>query len=265
MLLAKALLLLCTALVVMANSASNAVASGAVFVGEDTTDPEASPVSIYKNPENHATAAASILVYSAKITDFTPSSLPPKSLVASLDSFLAKASSFPGFLLESNKQGKLPLNGSLIQLEQIVREESTSHGALIGRSMRDLVPGYIPDETLTQWILNLIVIEKPRGSDDVKFHLIWMTLEIKTDKGHNAVIPEQSAKLNSSTLRIQKAYLEQYADRLVGLAGVTRARDAIDFFASPKVPSAMDSVKSTTYYNMPSSFIGYEKQHALTW
>ncbi|KAF9079949.1 hypothetical protein BGX23_002917, partial [Mortierella sp. AD031] len=70
MLFIKSLLLVCSAAAVMVQGSPNAIVSGAIFVGDDTTNPDATPVEIFKHPENHATAAASILVYSATGTNY---------------------------------------------------------------------------------------------------------------------------------------------------------------------------------------------------
>ncbi|KAF9119863.1 hypothetical protein BGX30_003573, partial [Mortierella sp. GBA39] len=151
MLLIKTVALLCSATAVMA---ANAVVSGAIFEGYDTTDQSASNTDIFKDVTNHAAAAASILVFSANSANFHPASQEPKALGQNLDQFVSKASTFPGFLSTQIIDQNLALNGSLTQFEKIIREHLNN--PLTARAFRDLIPGYIQDKSLTEWILSLI-------------------------------------------------------------------------------------------------------------
>ncbi|KAG0258219.1 hypothetical protein DFQ27_004766 [Actinomortierella ambigua] len=245
MLLSKSLFLLCSAVVVMARQSTNAVASGAIFVGVDTTNPDATPVEIFENPKNHAAAASSVVTFSAMETGFNPSLEPAKSLEGPFRSFLTKASTFPGFLLEMNNQKTLSLTGSLIQLEEMVREAVSMNGGLVGRGIRDLVQGLIPDESMTNWILSLVVFDKPKGSDAVKIQLVHLTLKIETDDDNNAVIPKQDAKINSSVLSVNGEFLVKYAETLSSKIRITLVRDTIDFLTSPKEITPAEYVFST--------------------
>ncbi|KAF8942491.1 hypothetical protein BGZ47_006421 [Haplosporangium gracile] len=94
MLLIKTVALLCSATAAMA---ANAVISGAILVGEDITNYSVDAAEIFRDPNNHASAAASILIYSAKSTDFSPATGEPKSLGHTLDAFVHKVATFPGF------------------------------------------------------------------------------------------------------------------------------------------------------------------------
>ncbi|KAF9273855.1 hypothetical protein BGZ74_004613, partial [Mortierella antarctica] len=56
---------------VMAQGHADAVMSAALFFGEDTTE-SSDAVNIFRRPIDHATAAASVLVFSAENADFYP-------------------------------------------------------------------------------------------------------------------------------------------------------------------------------------------------
>ncbi|KAF9973383.1 hypothetical protein BGZ73_003366 [Actinomortierella ambigua] len=262
MLLKRSLLTLCSAIVAMAASVPDAVASGALFIGDDTTDSSATAIQIFQNAENYATAAATVLVYSGVNTGFEPWSVPSKTLGSTVVEFLKRASSFPGFILVSSEQKPLALNGSLIQLEEAVREASHNHHVLVGRSVRDLVPGYIVDKTLTRWSLLLTAIEKPDGSDDVSITFTQVNLDISTDKHHNAVIPEQDATINTSVLQLNGVFLNQNAAQLANTLQITRLHDAIHFFTSPKDISGDDERFKSSHSKWPSV---NEKQRILAW
>ncbi|KAF9126343.1 hypothetical protein BG015_004737 [Linnemannia schmuckeri] len=231
MLLIKTVALLCSATAAMAASA---VISGAIFVGEDTTDYSADPAEIFRDPSNHAAAAASILVYSAKTTDFSPATQEPKSLGRSLDAFVQKAATFPGFVVIQASDRSLTLNGSLTQFEKAIREQLDD--PLTARAFRDLIPGYIQDQSLTDWILSLIVVTKPEYSDTVNIRLARVALTIESE-GQTAYIPEQQAQLIVADHQVNAGILLANADMFANRIAIVSVRDFIDYFASPKVPS----------------------------
>ncbi|KAG0298901.1 hypothetical protein BGZ96_004208 [Linnemannia gamsii] len=230
MLLIKTVLILCSATVALA---ARAVVSGAIFEGVDTTKSSATPHEIYQFPENHAAAAASILTFSANAVNFHPTEQPPKNLVPTLDEFVKKASTFPGLLSTSASDVSISLNGSFTQFEQAIREESGN--PLIARAFRDLIPGYNEDKSLTDWTLSLVVISKPEGSDEVAVKFSGVSLTISTDKTHTTYIPKQSTRLILASYKVRGDYLAGNAGKLVNMIQITKVRDFIDFFASPKV------------------------------
>ncbi|GJJ71077.1 hypothetical protein EMPS_03427 [Entomortierella parvispora] len=209
----------------------------AIFVGENTADESATPLEIFQDSKNHATAVSSVLVFSAQSAYFQPASQPPKSLALNFNNFIKKTSTFPGFLLEFNEQGILLLNGSFTQFEEAIRESGPAdpHQALVARSLRDMIPGYIVNEDVDEWILSLIVIDKPKDDDTVKFSLITVTLSIGADKSGTAYIPRQSARLGTSVFKVIDGVLVENAEKLSNMISITKVRDALEFFASPKV------------------------------
>ncbi|KAG0260876.1 hypothetical protein DFQ27_003289 [Actinomortierella ambigua] len=235
------------AVVVMARQTSRAVASGVVFAGKDTTDPNASPVDIFRHPGNHAAVVSSVLMYSAKKESFTPAVAPAKSLEAPLDNFINHIAMFPGFRLMRSDYTTKKLTGSLIQFEQMVRDSAQKHGALIGRSMRDLVPGYIPDKTMDRWVLSLLVIEKAANSDVVELQLFYIAMEIKTDNLHNAIIPEQPIGIAKTTIQVNQSYLIQNAEYLAERLPIATVDDAIHFLTSPKDLSGEEIFAATCH------------------
>ncbi|KAF9536847.1 hypothetical protein EC957_009522 [Mortierella hygrophila] len=260
MLLIKTVALLCSATAAMAASA---VVSGAIFDGYDTTDQSASNVDIYRNPENHAAAAASVLVFSGNAVDFHPASQEPKALGQSLGAFVSKASAFPGFLLTSTVEQNLALNGSLTQFEKIIREKLND--PLTARAFRDLVPGYIQDKSLKEWILSLIVLSKPEGSDTVNLKLIHVSLIIHSDDTQTAIIPEQTARLIIADLKVLANVLVQNADRFASSIPVHKVLDFINFFASPKVPFEDEQIQSGSTSCTKKRPIFKNQQTVMSW
>ncbi|KAF9296634.1 hypothetical protein BGZ88_012278 [Linnemannia elongata] len=260
MLLIKTVALLCSATAAMA---ANAVVSGAIFVGEDTTDYTNDKVDIFRNPENHAAAAASILVYSAANADFSPATQEPKALGQTLDAFIQKASTFPGFVLEYSKEESLALNGSLIQFEELIRKQLED--PLIARSLRDLIPGYIQDQSVTEWILSLVVANKPENSDAVSLQFARVSLTIHSDKTQTAYIPEQNARITFAGYKTNTGFLSSYADRLAQSIKIVSVPSFLVYFASPKVFSENEQTQYGSTSCSQSRPIFKNRQTVMSW
>ncbi|KAG0298900.1 hypothetical protein BGZ96_004207 [Linnemannia gamsii] len=232
MLLIKTVLILCSASIALA---AHAVVSGAIFDGVDTTDRSAEGCKIFQNPENHAAAAASILTYSASNANFRPADQPPKSLSSALDAFVKKASTFPGFKAKGETKGKLSLDGSFTQFEEAVRDELDC--PLTARALRDLIPGYIEDKSLTDWTLSLVVLSKQKHTNEVNIKLARVSMTISREKSRTAYIPKQTASLVVMNFQVNSGVLISNADRFAEMMPLYRVHRFIDFFNSPKVVS----------------------------
>ncbi|KAF9097004.1 hypothetical protein BGX23_010047 [Mortierella sp. AD031] len=270
MLLIKSLLLVCSAAAVMVQGSPNAIISGAIFVGDDTTNPDASPVDIFKRPENHAAAAASILVYSATAANYRPSEQSPPSLLSGFDAFVKKASSFPGFTPRDQSNTNVFLNQSLIGLEKAVREQlgHSPDGPIIARSLRDLFPGVVEDSSLKEWILSLIVVGKPENSDTVSLNFVRLALKIGSDKTHTTYIPEQHAPLATFELLVNPSVLNINAEKFAEVIPIVKVPSFIAYFASPKViegePEEGLLLSSSSCRQEPRPFFSRAQQYRLS-
>ncbi|KAG0204072.1 hypothetical protein BGX28_003883 [Mortierella sp. GBA30] len=237
MLLLKSLLLICSAAVVIAKGTSDAIVSGAIFVGEDTTSADASPVDIYANPGNHATAAASVLVFAAKAVNYHPTEQDASSLLPSYSAFETKVQQFPGFMMtESSIKNGLLLDGGFTQLEKEIRDSyESSDASLIARSLRDLIPGVIEDKSLEKWILSLVAVRKPVDSDVVTVKIVTLKLNLTSDDSHTAFIPKQSALLSNVEFSVISTALVSNAEQFAQSIHEVRVPDFIKYFSSPKV------------------------------
>ncbi|GJJ79144.1 hypothetical protein EMPS_11503 [Entomortierella parvispora] len=238
MLFVKSILVLISAAAMVVEGATDAVASGAVFVGKDTTEASVTTRSIFEHRANHITGVASVLAYAAQLTNFYPADKPAKSLVGNLDAFVEKASTFPGFSTVSVLEQSIFLNGSFTQFEKEVREaaDDVTNLPLIARSFRDLIPGYIKDRSLKKWTLSLIVLEKAPDSYKVSFKLARVTLTLSTDKSHTVAIPKQDADLVIAEFDVNgDAFIRNAGSLGKMIPSVVRVGDALTLFSSPKV------------------------------
>ncbi|KFH72848.1 hypothetical protein MVEG_00073 [Podila verticillata NRRL 6337] len=188
-----------------------------------------------RNPINHATAASSVLALSAKQSGFNSSEKSAESLAEALDDFVVQVSTFPGFYLKSTTERTLTLkNHTTAEEFQKIIQDSNS-GPRIGEvafKFAELLPldlDYEEATRLKNWILNLVVLDKPKGSDIVKIQLARVPLRIAFDKepktysGSNPTptpkvyIPEQRASIVFADFEINTQYLIANAAKLVSL------------------------------------------------
>ncbi|KAK5820910.1 hypothetical protein F5H01DRAFT_339597 [Linnemannia elongata] len=228
MVLIKTVILLLSATAAMA---ADAVVSGAIFVGKDTSDPSADPLEVYRNPSNHVTATSSVLVFAANTVNFHPASQEPKALIQNLDQFVGKVDTFPAFTLTQSEQFSLELDGSLTQFEKTISEQLEDPDT--ARALRDLVPDNVQDPSLTDWILSLVVVAKSEDSDDISVKLarVYLTISSGADA---ATIPKQSARLSVSGYKVNDFLFVSNAETFARRISTTRVPDFIDYLTSPK-------------------------------
>ncbi|GJJ72045.1 hypothetical protein EMPS_04402 [Entomortierella parvispora] len=236
MLLIKSLLVLCSAAVVFARNSGGAVASGAIFFGEDTTDSSANPYDIYANPKNHASAVSSVLVFSAKSVNFQPSAQYPKDLGSHYDDFVRKVSTFPGFTAEQLDDNTIPLDGSLDQFEKAIVDANPDypHQKKVASNLRELFLKRVDDDEGNEWILSLVVIDKPEGNNLVKAGIISVILTIEFDNAGTAFIPAQNARLRTYFFRAQANVLITNAGRFSDVVPIVLVPETVKFFTSIK-------------------------------
>ncbi|KAF8942492.1 hypothetical protein BGZ47_006422 [Haplosporangium gracile] len=150
-----------------------------------------------------------------------------------------------------------------MQFEQVIRKKlDDPHTA---RAFRDLIPGYMQDESLTDWILSLIVVSKPEDPDTVNVKLARMSLTIQRDKYQMAYIPEQKAHLMVADYEVNQDFLSGNAEKLAGVMKIVHVHDFMDFFASPKVPPQDDKVQRGSTSCFKTRPIFRSRQTIMSW
>lgn len=222
----------------MAQSHADAVVSEALFFGEDTTE-SFDPVDIFKKPTNHATAAASVLVFSANQADFHPNDKSAESLVPAYDLFVQKAATFPGFYLQSHTQPIFQLKNhtTVEEFEEMIRVmySGRPHIEKIAFKIAGLVPLHQEDESLKNWILSLVVLDKPQGGNTVLIQLVRVNIRIAFDHtctATKAYIPEQSVSINFSVFEVNGSFLSAHANDLATLVPIVDVEHMIALLAS---------------------------------
>ncbi|KAI1296367.1 hypothetical protein EDD11_007413 [Mortierella claussenii] len=236
MLLIKSLLLLGTATLALASyDANKAIVSGARFVGVDTTAKGADAVEIFRNPENHASAVGSVLVYAAKSVDYNPrderGNIDEKN-TETFGPFERKVSTFPGFATKSQNQVSLSLSGDNKQFQDVINEyyETDASGNKPGEAFAALLPKKL--DNVKQWLLTLLTIRKPKDSDSVEFELASMELTLSSKNDGKVVIDKQQAKLTQSAfVAIQPVFIHN-AERFANFVAVHSVSDVLDRLSS---------------------------------
>ncbi|KAI8351866.1 hypothetical protein B0O80DRAFT_454908 [Mortierella sp. GBAus27b] len=154
MLLRKCLLLLVSATVAFASADYDALVSGALFNGFDTTQPGHQALDTFTDPQNHPSAVASILLNLARKSEFTPKRS-KGGVIRNGETyalFSRRTSAFPAFIQRFQRYVELDLkNGGINELIEQIEEhyEAQMAGTLqIAEAFKKLVPEYIDDDIL---------------------------------------------------------------------------------------------------------------------
>ncbi|KAF9199379.1 hypothetical protein BGZ59_004009, partial [Podila verticillata] len=183
-------------------------------------------------------------------TGFKPSEKSAESLTETLPEFITKVTSFPGFILVSSSESgavQLKDHTTAEEFENKIRDMIDSdHSRKIAFKLAELLPldlDYEEATRLKNWILSLVVIDKPKGSNEVSIQLVSMKLSIAFDKEPKtcsgptptpeAYIPEQTTKILVSKLDVVSPFLVAHAESLVGLLPIVDVERTIALITSP--------------------------------
>ncbi|KAG0030816.1 hypothetical protein BGZ82_007277 [Podila clonocystis] len=104
------------------------------------------------------------------------------SLVPPFGNFVRLVETFPGFRLKSSSQTSFSLKNhtTVEEFEQAIRVglSGVPHSEELAFKFAGLVPLHQKDESLKNWILNLVVVDKPQGSHTVSIQLAYVMLSI---------------------------------------------------------------------------------------
>ncbi|KAG0233844.1 hypothetical protein BGW41_001376 [Actinomortierella wolfii] len=237
MLLAKTLIIIATATVVLAQ---DAIVSRGLFSGKDTTLPGARGLEVYEDPRNHATAAASILKYYAAISEYDPQSLPPAKAREAYKTFTKQARGFPGFSHSVPYTATIKLEGGFPDLQNKIEERYPFDDKVsVARELRYAFPVISKQYKLRQWEASLLLIRKPRPENEedtntpVTVELISLRLELATHVNGNIELLPQTTVLVVERFGLDSEYLKKYAQILFGNTGVTTIKQFEKYFTSP--------------------------------
>ncbi|KAF9970314.1 hypothetical protein BGZ73_007003 [Actinomortierella ambigua] len=231
----------------------------ALTTGKDTSDGihdgscEMHP-GIFRHPKNHAVAAASILTDKGRRADYIPS-IPSKSKSESqFNVFVNSVANFPGFRVSDDIAYHLFLrHGGLEDLGRVVRDAvGSENGRILARTLREMIPESL-NTPIEDVIFSVLVIEKPKGSDEVLVQLVELTLtlvQIEDGYGmvenqhrvrHSVIVPEQMTVMRIQVLDMLPKYLAVNARSLARSVACTTIDEFTAFFASRNLEDGSDT------------------------
>ncbi|KAG0258971.1 hypothetical protein DFQ27_004356 [Actinomortierella ambigua] len=230
--LAKSLVVFAAATVALAQ---DAIISRGFFVGEDTSTPGARGPEVFRNPKNHAIAAASLLKHAASRVNYVPHSQLPSKTCESYSLFQEKLRTSLALSDGDLYWVTLKLKGGASDLQDKIQQQYPyDNEASIARQLRHALPWFIRDATLKKWQLTVVLIRKPKDSDDrVIVELVSIGLLLDTTRNGVVEIPEQEAIFVTKQYEMKTNFVVERADRLFDVVGVTSLNKFGLYFTSP--------------------------------
>ncbi|KAG0238431.1 hypothetical protein BGX31_003268, partial [Mortierella sp. GBA43] len=212
-----------------------AVTSGTIFSGEDSSYKGAKGAEVFRYPENHVTAAGSILVHLAKKGGFNPKKSGLKATSQEYGRFFGNVLKFQGFNTVYRGQEDLELKGGSEQFKEAVTEKYKEGPAkspkFAALTFDDEIPLYL-DEQTQKYLLTLVAV---RGEDDYRKPVTLDVSSIPTvlqRSGVDVEPAEQNTVLRQLTLQIDQGYLREHADRLAHEVDIVDIQEALEYFTS---------------------------------
>ncbi|KAF9538829.1 hypothetical protein EC957_006177 [Mortierella hygrophila] len=112
----------------------------------------------------------------------------------------------------------------------------------MARTLRDLIPGHIHEQSLMDLIISLVGITKPEGSDDVYVRLVRVYLTISSDNTNTTFILKQKGQFIATDHTARRPVLSSNTDKLTNAISIVKVCYFTDYFASLKVPLLDDKV-----------------------
>ncbi|KAG0298902.1 hypothetical protein BGZ96_004209 [Linnemannia gamsii] len=183
----------------------------------------AAGVELWKNPANHADAAATVLTYSGKQVDFIPS-LGLANQADKFNDYVRKISTFPGFVIENSQE-----TGENVTSTNVDTMIGQIKNAYVGFATADLDGIVDSVEAMANSILN----KSSKDSDKSLFSqdtisktnnstyitIFYATLQMHQDQQGKTTYIQQSYRIFRTLIRVNTTYLVTFADKLNSMIG----------------------------------------------
>ncbi|KAF9014744.1 hypothetical protein BGZ52_006400 [Haplosporangium bisporale] len=180
----------------------DALFSRAHFVGKDTSDPRTSGLRIFKDPSNHPTAVASILVHIASDVDFKPQDgvVLNQQVYSKFETRISKVSALQR--VDSNYH-VLDLTGDLEQLAcEVSKKLDPVNAYKVADTFRRLVPSSVKGVWWRDFLLTQVVIHKAADSNNITVELASLGLTLSQNFKGRAVVDQQKATLSQKLFKV---------------------------------------------------------------
>ncbi|KAF9950485.1 hypothetical protein BGZ72_007871 [Mortierella alpina] len=240
MLLSKSLVILCSAAVATAQLLKyEAVATGALLLGDDISNPDATAYDVFNDPINHATAAATIFGYSTAVARFRPSGHWTNG--RSYWEFKERVGSFRAFTLAHKKSKDLTFNGDYNLWDKLFEVYDKLSGVdkpetlKITNNLANVVGDHLENDNPLHWAFTTVVIRQLDG--DVEIELVELGVKPNLpSESVNQWENDRAATLTVWKYLVNKDLLQKHAEQLAEKLNKITIKDFIGIFttASPK-------------------------------
>lgn len=218
--------------IVSRGTGSDKIISGVFLIGKNTSDPSASNIDVFKDPNNHVDATSSILAFSADQTNFHPGSQSPESSASSFDEYTQKVSEFPGFTLKSNDVSSITIDGTFSQVKEIISNsyppKDKAEGAIQRQLSGFLVHSHSDEKN---YMFTHTSINNSEG--DVSFRILTIPLTISHDDTERAIIGSQMTSLSITEFNVVSGTLVASAETLSKSISKTQLADFTTDITTP--------------------------------
>ncbi|KAG0321536.1 hypothetical protein BGZ97_011041 [Linnemannia gamsii] len=183
----------------------------------------ATGVDLWKDPANHADAAATVLTYSGKSVDFIPS-LGLKGQADKFNAYIKKISTFPGFVIENSQE-----TGENVTSQNVDTMIGQIKNAYVGFASADLDSIVASVEAMANSILNKSSKESDKSifsqdtvsktNNSTYITIFFTTLSMHENQQGKKTYIEQSYRIFRTLIRVNTTYLVTYAEKLDALIG----------------------------------------------
>jgi hypothetical protein len=238
MLLLKALLVLGSATAVFASAKVDAIVSGAMLIGQDTSKHDSHGEDMFKDPRNHPGAVASLLRFSAERADFHPRQKGVITDPKVYEHFLKDVYDFPGFRAHRQQHQQLDLQGDREQFKREIAKKYMSDridGHMMARAFENLLPREV-NQNDQEWLLNYVVLDancERSSSCELEVEITSIMLKLYRDSNSDHTkIRRQTAQMAMNKFNVKKEYLIEHASSLAQRVRTMRARKALKELSS---------------------------------
>ncbi|KAI8373020.1 uncharacterized protein BYT42DRAFT_616210 [Radiomyces spectabilis] len=219
-----------------ANETGDKVVSGALFIGEDTTDPDAHGAKLFERPKNHPVAVSSIIQYSSNATEFHPSSQSLKEAANSYDDFIKKVSSFPGFRFTSSHHDEIRHNGNIqTLLKEVNKVYLRGHDKEQKDATNKILSGLLSHEHSGErsYTISHLTIENLGTNADLKIYILAINQDVDHDDNGMITLTEDRAGLTVSEFTVNRGFLVSNADKLGEKISRAEIKDVVKDLTTP--------------------------------
>ncbi|KAG0359438.1 hypothetical protein BC939DRAFT_502063 [Gamsiella multidivaricata] len=206
-----------------------AIASGGLFAGEDTSDPNASGVEVFQDSKNHPAAVASIILFAANRAGFKPKQ---DGVIADqniYNNFVTRISTFPGFTLQTSSEVGLQLSRGKDSLKESIAagvDAGVGESGDVADAFMKELPSTLGDKSEEGWLLTLTVIQVRNESVYVGIYSLSLILSQNKDGG--VEIGSQTIHLRQTGYRLITTFLTAQAKALVRNINTVQVATFID-------------------------------------